>query len=155
MNPFFIFLFICTITAILFWFKNASKSQGITALKWFFIFIGLVLVALVVTGRLSVYAWIPLLLAALFRKFALNYLLIPFIKIMAGSYLTKKRPQQLDMDEKSALDILNLPANPSREQIVQAHRKLLREAQQSDNSDPALLMRLEAARAFLIENCEK
>ena len=153
MNPFFIFLFICAIIALVYWFKNASSKQGILALKGFLILIALILIVLVVTGRLPIMAGIPILLAGLFRKFALKSLLIPLIKMMAGSYFTTPKASTIVMDKETALDTLKLKENPTREQIVQAHRKLLRDLREGSHYSQNDVEKLDSARAFLIENC--
>lgn len=154
MNPFFIFLFVCTLVALIFWFKNASSAQGIVALKGFLILIGLVFIVLVVTGRLPILAGIPIILAALFRKFALNNLLIPLIKLMAGSYISKKAKPAISMNEDKALKLLQLDSEPSREQIVQAHRRVLREMKQTKHYSQNDIDLIDRAREFLIANCK-
>ena len=154
MNPFFIFLFVCAIVALVYWFKNASSSQGIMALKGFMIIIALVFVVLVATGRLPILAGIPILLAALFRKFALNSLLIPLIKLMAGSYMSKAKAKAPVMDHQTALDLLGLEEAPTREQIVQAHRKKLRNLRENEHHSLADVEKLDSAREFLIQNCQ-
>mgnify|MGYP000418631601 CR=1 FL=1 len=154
MNPFFIFLFVCAIVALIYWFKKASSNQGIMALKGFMIIIALVFVVLVVTGRLPILAGIPIILAALFRRFALNSLLIPLIKLMAGSYMSKRKVQAPAMDNQTALALLALEESPTREQIVQAHRQKLRDLRESDNYSLADVEKLDSAREFLIQNCD-
>lgn len=148
MNPFFIFLFVCTIVAIAFWFKNASPKQGVLALKGVFICIGCVIIILLVIGRLPLLAGIPIILLGLFRKIALAKLLIPFIKLLAGG-----KPDPF-MDRELALTTLQLSANPSREEIVQAHRKTIRDIQSSDSYSDQALAKADAARSFLIQHSE-
>jgi uncharacterized SAM-binding protein YcdF (DUF218 family) len=154
MNPFFIFLFVCAIVALIYWFKNASNQQGIMALKGFMILLGLIFIVFVVIGRLPILAGIPILFAALFRKFALNSLLIPLIKLMAGSYFSKSKVSAPLMDNQTALNLLELEAAPTREQIVQAHRKKLRELRENKNFSSADVQTLDSARELLIQNCD-
>ena len=153
MNPFFIFLFICTFVAIVFWFKKATPKQGVSALKGVLICIGVLVVILVATGRLPIFTGIPLLFLALFRKAALTQLLIPFIKLLAGS--VSSRPETtIEMDTEQALNTLQLAENPSREQIVQTHRKITREIKSRERPNPIELARIDAAREFLIQKIE-
>jgi len=153
MNPFFIFLFICTIVAIVFWFKKATSKQGVSALKGVLIGIGVILVILVATGRLPIFTGIPLLFLAIFRKAALTQLLIPFIKLLAGSVSSHPR-STIEMDTEQALNILQLAENPSREEIVQTHRKIVREIKNRERPNPVELDKIDAARELLIKEIE-
>jgi len=151
MNPFFIFLFVCTFAAIIFWFKRATPKQGITALKGVLIGIAVLLIILVATGRLPIFSGIPLLMIALFRKVALTKLLVPFIRFLAGSAINNRRPY---MDTEQALKALKLSENPSREEIVQAHRKITRVIKNSENPNHSSLTSLDAAREHLIQEID-
>ncbi|MFT5707413.1 MAG: hypothetical protein ACI9ES_001704 [Oceanospirillaceae bacterium] len=153
MNPFFMLLIVCSIAAILYWFKSASTKQGVVALKAVLIIVAIVIVILVAIGRLPILTGIPILLLAAFRKFALYKLLIPFIKMLAGSYISSANSKPaINMDDITALKILDLPKNPSREQIVQAHRKRIRELKESDRYTKRELAEIDAAREHLIQN---
>ncbi|NQZ32343.1 MAG: hypothetical protein HRU06_13815 [Oceanospirillaceae bacterium] len=148
MNPFFIFLFVCATAAIVYWFKNATPKQGITALKGLFICLGCLFIILLVTGRLPLLTGIPLLLLGFYRKLALAKLLIPFIKLLSGSN------QSPGMDTELALETLQLSINPSREEIVQAHRKKIRDIQSTANYSAQELAQADAARTLLIQESE-
>jgi hypothetical protein len=153
MNPFFIFLFICTFVAIVFWFKKATSKQGVSALKGVLIGVGVLVVILVATARLPIFTAIPLLFLAIFRKAALTQLLIPLIKLLAGS--ASSRPEQnIEMATEQALNILQLTENPSREEIVQSHRKITREINNRERPNPIELARIDAARELLIQEIE-
>jgi len=153
MNPFFIFLFICTFVAIVFWFKKATPKQGVSALKGVLIGVGVLVVILVATARLPIFTAIPLLFLAIFRKAALTQLLIPLIKLLAGSISNYSEPN-IEMDTEQALNILQLTENPSREEIVQTHRKKTREINNRERPNPIELARIDAARELLIQEIE-
>jgi len=153
MNPFFIFLLICTFAAIVFWFKKATPKQGVSALKGVLIGVGVLVVVLIATGRLPIFTGIPLLFLAMFRKAALTQLLIPFIKLLAGS-ISSQPEVTIQMDTEQALNILQLAEKPSREEIVQTHRKITREINNRERPNPAELARIDAAREFLIQEIE-
>jgi len=154
MNPFFIFLFICTFVAIVFWFKKATPKQGVSALKAVLIGVGALVVILVATGRLPILTGIPLLFLAMFRKAALTQLLIPFIKLLAGSVSSHPEPT-IEIDTKQALNILQIADNPTREEIVQAHRKITREIKNREKPNPIELARIDAARELLIQEIDR
>jgi len=152
MNPFFLFLFAMALVAIIYWFKNASQRQGITALKGVLILLGLVLIALIVTGRLPLLSGIPVLLLGLFRSFALTRILIPVIKVLAGKSGARKVVRSsINMDDDQALQILGLNEDPSREEIVQAHRKLIRELKNSGDVSDIEATKIDLAREHLIK----
>ena len=152
MNPFFLFLFALALVAIIYWFKNASQRQGITALKAVLIILGLGLLILIVTGRLPLFSGIPLLLLGIFRKFALSRMLIPLIKLLAGkSGVQKVVRSSINMDDDQALQILGLSADPSREEIVQAHRKIMRELKNSGDVSDIEATKIDIAREHLIK----
>ncbi|EPJ44459.1 MAG: hypothetical protein OFPII_34480 [Osedax symbiont Rs1] len=151
MNPFFIFLFFCTAVAIVYWFKNATTKQGITALKTLLALLILLLVALIVTGRLPIISGIPVLLLAIFRKFTLAKLLIPFIKLLAGSYTADTVARHsVNMNDEMAFKILGIQAPSSREKVVQAHRTLMRAAESKKSIDSLEIAKLNLAREHLI-----
>lgn len=152
MNPFFIFLFVFALIAIIYWFKNASQRQGITALKGVLIVLALLLIILIVTGRLPIFSGIPVLLLAIFRKFALGKLLIPLIKILAGSSSARQVVRSsINMNDDQALKILGLELDPSREEIVQAHRKLIRELKSTGDVSDIEATKIDLAREHLIK----
>ena len=150
MNPFFIFLLVCTIVAIIYWFRNATTKQGITALKGLFICLGCLFIILLVTGRLPLLTGIPLLLMALYRKIALTKLLIPFIRLLAGPV---SQPD-LILNREQALAALHLKDSPSREEIVQAHRRIMRDNNTNHSISKHRLAQIDAAREPLIQQSE-
>jgi hypothetical protein len=151
MNPFFIFLFICAAGAIIYWFKNASTHQGVIALKAVFIILGLVIIVLVVTNRLPLISGIPLIGLAIFHKFTLQKVLIPFITLLAGrADIADIKTQSIAMTDNLALDTLGLTDDPSREEIVQAHRRLVRDLKQSNPKNDSEMIGLDLAREHLI-----
>ncbi|EPJ51538.1 MAG: hypothetical protein OFPI_17290 [Osedax symbiont Rs2] len=152
MNPFFLFLFALALVAIIYWFKNASQRQGITALKGVLVILGLGLLILIVTGRLPLFSGIPVLLLGIFRKFALSRMLIPLIKLLAGkSGAQKVVRSSINMDDDQALQILGLSVDPSREEIVQAHRKIMRELKNSGDVSDIEATKIDLAREHLIK----
>jgi len=156
MNPFLLLLLVCTITAVIFWFKNASTRQGITALKAILIIIGIIIIALVATARLPILAAVPIVLLAIFKQFAITKLLIPFIRLLAGSQKARcASASMVKMDEQLAIQLLSLPAKPSREQIVQAHRTKVRELEQQGTINDVEIAKLDVAREYLINNLER
>jgi len=156
MNPFLLLLLVCTITAVIFWFKNASIRQGITALKAILIIIGIIIIALVATARLPILAAVPIVLLAIFKKFAITKLLIPFIRLLAGSQKARcASASMVKMNEQLAIQLLSLPAKPSREQIVQAHRTKVRKLEQQGTINDAEIAKLDVAREYLINILER
>ena len=156
MNPFLLLLLVCTITAVIFWFKNASTRQGITALKAILIIIGIIIIALVATARLPILVALPIVLLAIFKQFAITKLLIPFIRLLAGSQKARcASASMVKMDEQLAIQLLSLPAKPSREQIVQAHRTKVRELEQQGTINDVEIAKLDVAREYLINNLER
>jgi len=151
MNPFFIFLILCTLAALGFWFKNATPKQGVTALKGFLIITAIVIVILMAIGRLPYLIAIPLMLLGLYRKIALAKLLIPLIRILAG----RSNSPTAVMETSLALSLLDLPPNPSREDIVQAHRGKARDIKSSNGTHKHSLTDIDAAREFLIQQLDK
>ena len=152
MNPFFIFLFICTSMAIFYWCKNASKQQGITAVKVAFILLAILLIILAVTGKIPFVIGLAMIALGLFKQFALQRLLIPLIRLLSGYYFNKKiSSQPIPMSTKIALQLLSLPDNPNREQIVQAHRDKLRALQNISPINDAQIELLDLAREQLIK----
>lgn len=152
MNPFFIFLFIGTFIAIFYWCKNASKQQGITAVKVSFILLAILLIILAVTGRIPFVIGLAMIGLGLFKQFALQRLLIPLIRLLSGYYFNKKVSRQpIPMSTKTALQLLSLPDNPNREQIVQAHRNKLRALQNIPPVNDAQIELLDLAREHLIK----
>lgn len=156
MNPFLLLLLVSTIAAIIFWFKNASTRQGITALKAVLIIIGIIIIALVATARLPILAAVPIVLIAIFKQFAITKLLIPFIRLLAGSQKARRASaSMINMNDQLAIELLALPATPSREQIVQAHRKKVRELEQQSTIDDVEIAKLDLAREYLINKLER
>jgi len=156
MNPFLLLLLVCTITAVIFWFKNASTRQGITALKAILIIIGIIIIALVATARLPILVALPIVLLAIFKQFATTKLLIPFIRLLAGSQKARcASASMVKMDEQLAIQLLSLPAKPSRKQIVQAHRTKVRELEQQGTINDVEIAKLDVAREYLINNLER
>ncbi|MEM5530139.1 hypothetical protein WN093_15060 [Gammaproteobacteria bacterium AS21] len=155
MNPFFLLLLVCTIIALVFWFKNASTKQGITALKVLLIIIGIIIIALVATARLPTLAAIPIVLLAIFKQFAMTKLLIPFIRLLAGSQKARSASaKMITMNDELAIKLLALSANPTREQIVQAHRQKVRDLKQQNTVDDVEITKLDRAREHLINKQE-
>lgn len=155
MNPFFLLLLVCTIIALVFWFKNASTKQGITALKALLIIIGIIIIALVATARLPILAAIPIVLLAIFKQFAMTKLLIPFIRLLAGSQKARNATaKMITMNDELAIKLLALSANPTREQIVQAHRQKVRDLKQQNSVDDLEITKLDLAREHLINKQE-
>jgi hypothetical protein len=155
MNPFLLLLLVSTIIAVVFWFKNASTKQGITALKTILIIIGIIIIALVATARLPILAALPIVLLAIFKQFAVTKLLIPFIRLLAGAQKARHATAKIiTMNDEIAIKLLALSANPTREQIVQAHRQKMRDLKQHDTADDVEITKLDLAREHLINKKE-
>lgn len=162
MNPFFIFLFVCVLIALIVWFRNATRKQGILALKAFLITIALLIVVMIATGRLPLLLSLPIFLLGLFRKRTVQFLLLPLIRSLIGKRSPQQSSQQSEsestqqakqpiMDDDKALQILGLSPNPSKESIIAAHRALIKQLHPDKGGNDFLATQINLAREHLLK----
>ena len=69
----------------------------------------------------------------------------------AGGHEKKSPPINGDMTEKQALDILGLDGNASRDDIIQAHRRMIQKVHPDRGGSTYLAIKINAAKDTLIQ----
>lgn len=158
MNPVGLFLIGAIILGSWFWYrKQPAERRGRAALKIILLTLTLALLYLTVTGRIH---WIGALFAALLplaQKFLpLILRFLPFLKFLRSRRQqgdkTESRPRNgPNLTRQEALDVLGLKEGASREDIIQAHRKLIQKIHPDRGGSDWLAAKINAAKSKLLD----
>lgn len=158
MHPLGLVLFALIVLGSWYWWqRQPSGKRGSATLKLILIFVTIGLLAMAITGRMH---WLGALIALVLPFLQkLLPLLLRFLPSLAGTLNRKRqdkkkqrsnRPnQQMSRDE--ALDILGLKPDASREDIIQAHRRLIQKLHPDRDGSAYLAARINEARDRLLD----
>lgn len=141
------------------WMRKQPKKKQFQALL---ILIAAVLIAMAATGRLNwLFAGIATLLAFA-QKFLglLNYL--PFFQKIFGSKQSQEdhthhdnnTPTHSKMTTEEACSVLGIDANASKEEIIEAHRKLIQKIHPDRGGNDYLAAKINQAKDHLLKNLD-
>lgn len=149
-------LLIAAIIGALFFWRWVRKQPKAKQIQASLIFLALVLLAMAATGRLN---WLfPAIatLLALMQKFIglLNYL--PFFQKLFGLKQTQdsgnaNAPASADMTVEEACKVLGVEADASKEEIIEAHRKLIQKIHPDRGGNDYLAAKINQAKDFLLK----
>jgi len=157
MNQILIIAAIIGVIVFLRWVRKQPKSKQIQASL---IMLAIVLLVMAATGRLN---WLfPAIatLLALMQKFIglLNYL--PFFKKLFGikqeqdpnseTGPNNHAPANTDMTDEEAYRVLGIDAKASKDEIIEAHRKLIQKMHPDRGGNDYLAAKINQAKDFLL-----
>ena len=153
-------LIIAAIIGALFFLRWIRKQPRKKQLQALLILIAAVLILMAATGRLNwLFAGIATLLA-LGQKFLglLNYL--PFFQKIFGFKETQENhthsenniPANSKMTTDEACSVLGIDANASKEEIIEAHRKLIQKIHPDRGGNDYLAAKINQAKDHLLKN---
>jgi Ca2+/Na+ antiporter len=150
-------LIIAGIIGALLFFKWARKQPKKKQLHAILILLAVVLILMAATGRLNwLFAAIATLIA-LAQKYIglLSYL--PFFKKLFGSQQTQDSqdnnnvPTHSDMTTEEACKILGISTDATKEEIIDAHRKLIQKNHPDRGGNDYLATKINQAKNYLLK----
>jgi len=139
------------------WFlKTPAETVAANIRKSFWLFLGLGLIFLAVSGKLNIiFAFIgsaiPLII-----KHAPNILrvlgIVKSIQSAKASNQPPATPPSQKMTSKDALDILGLETNASKKEIIEAHKRLMQKNHPDKGGSVHLATQINQAKKTLLDN---
>lgn len=127
---------------------KADRKRLITG--WLLWLTVAIVVAMALTGRLHWIGGLMALSVPFIRQFALWFMQRKLSEMDAKSN-SQEVSSESEMDRQKALQILNLGEQPSREEIVQAHRKMMQKNHPDQGGSDYLAAMLNQAKDLLIQ----
>ncbi len=158
MHPLGLVLFALIILGSWYWWqRQPDDKRGSATLKLILIFVTIGLLAMAITGRMH---WLGALIALVLPFLQkLLPLLLRFLPSLAGT-LNRKRQQKKQqrsnrsnkqMSRDEALEILGLKPDANRDDVIQAHRRLILKLHPDRDGSAYLAARINEARDRLLE----
>jgi flagellar basal body-associated protein FliL len=158
MHPLGLVLFALIILGSWYWWqRQPDDKRGSATLKLILIFVTIGLLAMAITGRMH---WLGALIALVLPFLQkLLPLLLRFLPSLAGT-LNRKRQQKKQqrsnrsnkqMSRDEALEILGLKPDANRDDVIQAHRRLIQKLHPDRDGSAYLAARINEARDRLLE----
>lgn len=158
MHPLGLVLFALIILGSWYWWqRQPDDKRGSATLKLILIFVTIGLLAMAITGRMH---WLGALIALVLPFLQkLLPLLLRFLPSLAGT-LNRKRQQKKQqrsnrsnkqMSRDEALEILGLKLDANRDDVIQAHRRLIQKLHPDRDGSAYLAARINEARDRLLE----
>ncbi len=158
MHPLGLVLFALIILGSWYWWqRQPDDKRGSATLKLILIFVTIGLLAMAITGRMH---WLGALIALVLPFLQkLLPLLLRFLPSLAGT-LSRKRQQKKQqrsnrsnkqMSRDEALEILGLKPDANRDDVIQAHRRLIQKLHPDRDGSAYLAARINEARDRLLE----
>ncbi len=159
MNQILIIAAIIAVLLFLRWVRKQPKKKQIQALL---ILVAAILILMAATGRLNWLFAAIATLVALAQKFLglLNYL--PFFQKIFGSKQTQENqtqsenniPANSEMTTEEACKVLGVDADASKEEIIEAHRKLIQKIHPDRGGNDYLAAKINQAKDYLLKNTD-
>jgi len=127
---------------------KADRKRLITG--WLLWLTVAIVVAMALTGRLHWIGGLMALSVPFIRQFALWFMQRKLNEMDAKNN-SQEVSSESEMDRQKALQILNLGEQPSREEIVQAHRKMMQKNHPDQGGSDYLAAILNQAKDLLIQ----
>ncbi|MCV6620974.1 MAG: hypothetical protein OIF51_04390 [Cellvibrionaceae bacterium] len=127
---------------------KADRKRLITG--WLLWLTVAIVVAMALTGRLHWIGGLMALSVPFIRQFALWFMQRKLNEMDAKSN-SQEVSSESEMDRQKALQILNLGEQPNREEIVQAHRKMMQKNHPDQGGSDYLAAMLNQAKDLLIQ----
>lgn len=127
---------------------KADRKRLITG--WLLWLTVAVVVAMALTGRLHWIGGLMALSVPFIRQFALWFMQRK-LNEMDAKNSSQEVSSESEMDRQKALQILNLGEQPNREEIVQAHRKMMQKNHPDQGGSDYLAAMLNQAKDLLIQ----
>jgi len=154
MNPVGLFLITLVVIGGWFWYrKQPANQRAMAAFKLCLIILGLALLYLTITGKLH---WIGAFFAALLPLLPKGFAwlmrglgLLRFLRSKRGN--TKTKPTQATaMTETQAREILGVSQRASRQEVIDAHRRLMQKVHPDRGGNDWLASQLNSAKELLL-----
>ena len=160
MNPVGLFLiFLVVIGGYLWYRKQPSDQRPLAALKLALIIIGLALLYLTITGKLhwigAFFAVLLPFLTKLFPWLIRGLGVFRFFKRQQNS--NRRRPNKVDaaLTPTRAREILGVSPTANRDEIIEAHRRLMQKVHPDRGGNDWLAAQLNAAKELLIKETKE
>ncbi|WP_299773075.1 hypothetical protein [uncultured Pseudoteredinibacter sp.] len=127
---------------------KADRKRLITG--WLLWLTVAIVVGMALTGRLHWIGGLMALSVPFIRQFALWFMQRK-LNEMDAKNSSQEVSSESEMDRQKALQILNLGEQPSREEIVQAHRKMMQKNHPDQGGSDYLAAMLNQAKDLLIQ----
>ena len=144
-----------TIYLIRWFLKTPAETVSANIRKSLWLLLGLGLIFLAVTGRLNIiFAFIgsAIPLIAKYLPYVLRFMgIVKTIQSVGGKNQVPTPPTTTKMSREEAFDILGLQKDASKDQIIDAHKRLVQKLHPDKGGSDHLAAQLNKAKDFLLK----
>ena len=141
------------------WFLTTPAQDVASKIRQsLWLLLGLGLIFLAVSGRLNIiFAFIGSAIPLIAKQLPLLLRLFGFVKTIRHNKQENNPPESprvTQMNPKEALAVLGLAENPSKQQVIDAHKRLIQKLHPDKGGTAHLASQLNEAKTILLKNHE-